>query len=298
MLEHEELHEEAAIRFLALAIFFSAVLVDVDHGQPGRSVFSHAGSVIAPTVKLVTWNVNGIRARDAEVVKLFDEEEPDVAMLQETKSTTEQLPPTVHGLMGLPAYHSIWHGSAGYSGVSLHLKKSRFARPALAHPEFDFETRVAEAHVEDWVFVSMYLPNGGKDFEAKLEFMRSLAAYPATFAGKKLVVAGDLNVARQPIDVHKTQRKPGAIGQRPEERELFEKFLAAGLVDVVRNLAPKGEELYTWWPYWRGLREKNQGWRIDYVLTNETLAARAKDLRVRREFGTSDHAPVVVTFDE
>ena len=88
-------------------------------------------------MKLVTWNVNGIRARDAEVVKLFEEEQPDVAMLQETKSTIEQLPPTLYGLMGLHTYHSIWHGSAGYSGVSVHLKKTRFSRPLhriVLHP--------------------------------------------------------------------------------------------------------------------------------------------------------------------
>ena len=100
------------------------------------------------------------------------------------------------------------------------------------------------------------------------------------------------------MDVHKSQRKPGQIGQRAEERELFEKFLSAGLVDVVRKLAPDQKDLYTWWPYWRGLREKNEGWRIDYVITNEEMAARAKEFRSRREFGTSDHAPLVVTFDE
>jgi exodeoxyribonuclease III len=249
-------------------------------------------------MKLVTWNVNGIRARDAEFLKLLEEEKPDVAMLQETKSTLEQLPPTLYGLMGLPEYHSIWHGSAGYSGVSVHLKKSLFSRPQDAHPEFDFETRVAEAHVADWVFVSMYLPNGGKDFEAKLKFMRALAAYPSTFAGKNVIIAGDLNVARADMDVHRSQRKPGTIGQRAEERELFEKFLAAGLVDVCRKLAPSDKELFTWWPYWRESRARNVGWRIDYVLANEPLASRATEFRVRRDFGTSDHAPVIVTFSD
>jgi exodeoxyribonuclease-3 len=249
-------------------------------------------------VKLVTWNVNGIRARDAELLKLLEEEKPDVFMLQETKSTIEQLPPTLYGLMGLPEYHSIWHGSAGYSGVSVHLKKSVFSRPTDAHPEFDFETRVAEAHVGDWVFVSMYLPNGGKDFEAKLKFMRALAGYPATFPGKNIIIAGDLNVARHDVDIHKSLRKPGLIGTRPEERELFEKFLAAGLVDVIRKLAPDDKELFTWWAYWRNLREKNVGWRIDYVLANEPLASRVKEFKVRREFGTSDHAPVIVTFGD
>jgi exodeoxyribonuclease-3 len=252
-------------------------------------------------VKLVTWNVNGIRARETEVLKLLDEERPDVAMFQETKATLEQLPASLYGLMALPDYHSIWHGSAGYSGVSVHVRKSVFERPKDAHPPFDYETRVAEAHTtskagEPWAFVTMYLPNGGKDFDAKIKFMRALAAYPATFAGKKLLIAGDLNVARADIDVHRSQRKPGLIGQRTEERELFEKFLAAGLVDVCRNLAPDDKHLFTWWPYWRESRERNVGWRIDYVLTQGALADTAKEFRVRREFGTSDHAPVIVDF--
>ena len=264
------------------------------------------------TVKVVTWNVNGIRAREDEFLRLLDEEKPDVAMLQETKATAEQLPASLYGLLGLPAYHSIWHGSAGYSGVSVHLRKDVFERPRDAHPPFDFETRVAEAHAvkksgEPFVFVSMYLPNGGKDYQAKLAFMRALATYPddlvrrsradATFATENIVVAGDLNVARAEMDVHETERKPRATGQRPEERKLFEQFLAAGLVDVCRTLAPEDRELFTWWPYWNEQRARNVGWRIDYVLATRALAARAKESRVRRDFGTSDHAPVVVTFD-
>ena len=249
-------------------------------------------------MKLITWNVNGVRAREAEVLRLFDEEAPDVLMLQETKATLDQLPPSLHGLLALPGYHSIWHGSAGYSGVSLHLKKSRFERPRDAHPPFDYETRVVEAHAGDFVFVSMYLPNGGKDFDAKLAFLRALAEWPHEFAGKNLVVAGDLNVARTDLDVHESERKPRAIGQRPKERELFEKFLAAGLVDVCRKLAPDDAGLFTWWPYWNEQRARNVGWRIDYVLANEPLASRATVSRVRRDFGSSDHAPVIVHFSD
>jgi exodeoxyribonuclease-3 len=263
-------------------------------------------------MKLITWNVNGIRAREAELLRLLAEEKPDVVMLQETKATVEQLPASLYGLLGLPEYHSIWHGSAGYSGVSLHLRKATFARPTDSHPAFDFETRVVEAHVADWVFVSMYLPNGGKDFQAKLGFLGALASYPHSFAGKKLVIAGDLNVARTDLDVHEDERKPRAtdskggnarvlrarapIGQRPKERELFERFLAAGLVDVCRKLAPDDAGLFTWWPYWNEQRARNVGWRIDYVLANEPLASRGTSVRVRRDFGTSDHAPVIVEF--
>jgi exodeoxyribonuclease-3 len=248
-------------------------------------------------VKLITWNVNGIRARESELLALLDEEKPDVVMLQETKATHEQLPATLYGLMAILDYHSIWHGSAGYSGVSVHLRKSTFDKPKAAHPPFDYETRVVEAHVGTWVFVSMYLPNGGKDFDAKLKFMRGLANYPSTLAAEKIVIAGDLNVARADIDVHRSQRKVGLIGQRPDERELFEKLLAGGLVDVCRKLAPDDKNLFTWWPYWRNARERNVGWRIDYVLMNEPLASTVKECRVRREYGTSDHAPVIVLFE-
>jgi len=247
-------------------------------------------------MKVITWNVNGIRARENELLALLDEEKPDVVMLQETKATVEQLPASLYGLMAMLDYHAIWHGSAGYSGVSVLLRKSAWGRPKDSHPPFDYETRVAEAHSGPYVFVSMYLPNGGKDFDAKLKFMRALAAYPATFEGKKVIIAGDLNVARADIDVHRSQRKAGLIGQRSDERELFEKFLAAGLVDVCRKLAPDDKQLFTWWPYWRNARERNVGWRIDYVLVNEPLASTVQESRVRREFGTSDHAPVIVTF--
>ena len=269
-------------------------------------------------MKLVTWNVNGIRAREAELLRLLDEEKPDAVLLQEVKATLDQLPPTLYGLMGLPDYHSLWHGHrlrgsrrdgiAGYSGVSAHLRKSTFDRPAEAHPPFDIETRVVEAHAREratgreWVFVSMYVPNGGKDYPAKLHFLEQLASYPPALSSKTFVIAGDLNVARSDADVHRSQRKPDAIGQRAEERALFEKvFVApdgsARLVDVGRVLAPDDKELFTWWPYWKDSRQRNVGWRIDYVLCPPELAGRATSHRVLREFGTSDHAPVVVTFD-
>jgi exodeoxyribonuclease-3 len=247
-------------------------------------------------VKLITWNVNGIRAREAELLKLLADETPDVVMLQETKATREQLPDTLYGLMALPAYHAVWHGSAGYSGVGVLLRKDKFDRPRDAHPPFDLETRVVEAHAGDQTFVSMYVPNGGKDFEAKMKFLRALAEYPKSL-GERAILAGDLNVARADVDVHRSQRKPGLIGQRVEERELFEKCLSNGLVDVCRDLAPSDKGLFTWWPYWRDSRARNVGWRIDYVLASPALAPRAKELRVMRDFGTSDHAPVVVTFE-
>src|SRR5450432_932697 len=156
---------------------------------PRRAFFCRFCSCWPITMKVITWNVNGIRAREREVLALIDEESPDVLMLQETKAKIEQLPPSLYGLGALPEHHAIWHGNAGYSGVAILLKKSTFERPTDARPPFDFETRVVEAHAGDFVFVSMYLPNGGKDFAAKLGFMEALAEYPKSFAGKKVIVA-------------------------------------------------------------------------------------------------------------
>jgi len=145
---------------------------------------------------------------------------------------------------------------------------------------------------------SVYVPNGGKDFAAKVRFLEGLDGLAASHAaGRALVLCGDLNVTRSDRDVHPKERKPGAMGQRPDERAIVERLLGRGLVDVHRALDPDSEEIFTWWAPWRRLRERNIGWRIDYVLASEALAAKASSCQALREFGTSDHGPVVAVFD-
>jgi exodeoxyribonuclease-3 len=111
-----------------------------------------------------------------------------------------------------------------------------------------------------------------------------------------LVICGDLNVARTDRDVHPKERKPRAIGQLPEERAIIERIISHGLVDVGRAVDPDNDSLFTWWAPWRNLRQRNIGWRIDYVLASERLAGTATRATSMREFGTSDHAPLAVTF--
>ena len=111
------------------------------------------------------------------------------------------------------------------------------------------------------------------------------------------VLCGDLNVARTEMDVHPKERKPRTIGQLPEERELLERIISRGLVDLGRALDPDNEQLFTWWPPWRNMRERNIGWRLDYILASASLAARATRCPVYREVGTSDHGPVVAEFE-
>jgi exodeoxyribonuclease-3 len=110
-------------------------------------------------------------------------------------------------------------------------------------------------------------------------------------------MCGDLNVARTDMDVHSKERKPRAIGQLPEERALIERIASRGLVDVLRALDPDNAELFTWWAPWRNMKQRNIGWRLDYVLAAQPIAARASSCVVHREVGTSDHGPVVAVFD-
>ncbi len=248
-------------------------------------------------MKVVTWNVNGIRARMEQVVALIAEEKPDILCLQETKAAPDQLSDS---LFALSEYVNYWHGvKGGYSGVSLHVRRGAFAEPPeFSHPSFDYETRVAVVALGNLRFASIYLPNGGKEYAPKLTFLGDLGAWAQgiTAAGRELVICGDLNVAIADIDVHPSQRDATVIGQRAEERELFARMFSAGLVDVGRKLAPDDERLFSWWPYWRQARERNIGWRIDYVLASTALAARATECAVRSKFGSSDHAPVVAVF--
>jgi exodeoxyribonuclease-3 len=248
-------------------------------------------------VKIATWNVNGIRARQAELQQFIDREQPDVLCLQEIKAAIEQLPVWLCDIEG---YWCYWHGGKGYSGVGLHVRKATWPeRPDFHHPSFDTEHRIVAARLPPATIASIYVPNGGKDLDAKMRFLEAMERYAGEFqaSGAPLVMCGDMNVARTDMDVHPKERKPRAIGQLPEERALIERILSRGLVDVHRRLDPDNAELFTWWAPWRNLRQRNIGWRLDYVLASESLAARVQSCVVQREVGTSDHGPVIATFD-
>jgi exodeoxyribonuclease-3 len=247
-------------------------------------------------VKIATWNVNGIRAREVQVLELVHREHPDVLCLQEIKAPPARVPASLCALEG---YHCLWHGETAYSGVGLHVRRELLtAPPTFVHPPFDIETRIAAVDVPGATIASVYVPNGGKDYPAKLRFLEAMErwAADAAAAGRILVVAGDLNVARTDLDVHAKERKPGAIGQREDERALIDGIVGHGLVDVGRAVDPTNDGLFTYWAPWRNLRQRNIGWRIDYVLASAPLAARVHRCAVLADFGTSDHAPVVAEF--
>jgi exodeoxyribonuclease-3 len=245
-------------------------------------------------MRIATWNVNGIRARAEQFRAWLDRERPDVVCLQELKAEATQIPVQC----APPDYHVYWHARKGYSGVSLHIRKGLVtADPLFSHAAFDFESRFVHAELGDLVVASVYVPNGGKDYAAKLAFMARLTEWAGQIqaGGRKLVLCGDINITRAEMDVHPKERKATAIGQRPEERSLFADLLGAPLVDVGRALDPENPNLFTWWAPWRDLRARNIGWRLDYVLASPAVAARAQGCVVQAQVGTSDHAPVVMT---
>ena len=252
-------------------------------------------------MKIATWNVNGIRARQGQLLEWLEREKPDVVCLQEIKASLDQL---TFDLRDLEGYWGHWHGGKGYSGVALLFAKSFApAGPAIVHPVFDFEQRACTATVAtpagEITFASIYVPNGGKDFPAKMQFLEGIETWvaEAQMAGKALILCGDLNVARSDMDIHPKERKPNQVGARPDERALFEQILSHDLVDVGRAMDPTNDNLFTWWAPWRNLRQRNIGWRIDYVMATSWVAAKARSITVQREVGTSDHGPLIAEFD-
>ncbi len=248
-------------------------------------------------LKVTTWNVNGIRARKEQVLTWIEREAPDVLCLQELKAARDKVPAE---LRELPGYVSYFHGHPGYSGVALLFKRKTFApAPRFSHPEFDHETRIVLAQAAGITFASIYVPNGGKDFSAKVRFLDALDALAeaAQARNESLILCGDLNVTREARDVHRSLRNPDQIGQTSGERAQLARLLGRGLVDLSRKFEPDNDQLYTWWAPWRNNRERNIGWRLDYILCSEVLAAHAVTCTHHREFGTSDHGPVQAVFD-
>lgn len=246
-------------------------------------------------MKIATWNVNGIRARGEQVHAWMQSARPDVLCLQETKAPAALVPPA---LLEMDDYWSYWHGFKGYSGVALLVRKELSPEPPkFVHPAFDMENRIVVAAVGGITVASIYVPNGGKNFEGKLRFLQAMREYASGFreAGDPLVLCGDLNVAHTPMDVHPKERG-SFTGQLPVERALIDDILATGLVDLGRAMAPDDEGLFTWWAPWRQMKQRNIGWRLDYVLPSEALAKTASGCVVEREVGTSDHAPVVAVW--
>lgn len=264
-------------------------------------------------LKIYSWNVNGIRAvvRKGLFEPFLKEHDPDILCLQETKATRDQTE------IDLPQYEEFWNSAErkGYSGTAIFSKipplnvyegfpediqeAYNFATDGYGDP--NTEGRVITAEFEQFYLVGVYTPNAKTDLSRiplrHEHWDPAFLAYCKRLEEKKPVVfCGDLNVAHTENDLARPKENEGKKGFTKEEREGFQNFLDAGFVDTFR-MFHEGNGYYTWWTHWAKARERNVGWRIDYVLVSRELRDKVKNAQIHPDVMGSDHCPVSLTLD-
>ena len=244
-------------------------------------------------MKLISWNVNGLRAcMKKGFEEFFREEDADIFCVQETKLQEGQIDFCPEG------YHCYWNYAErkGYSGTAVFAKKEPLEVVyGIGMDEHDHEGRVITLEYENFYFVTVYTPNSQSELarlsyrmqweDAFRDYLKELDVH------KPVIVTGDLNVAHQEIDLKNPKTNRKNAGFTDEERAKFQELLDAGFTDTYRVLYPDKVE-YSWWSYRFRAREKNAGWRIDYFLISSSVRDRLADARIRTEVMGSDHCPV------
>ncbi len=252
-------------------------------------------------MKIITWNINGIRAAlGKNALNWAFKQKPDLLCLQEVKAREEQLNEEQRSQLKMPF---VWNAAQrpGYSGTATFFKKTPDEIvTGMGAEEFDVEGRVIQTVQNGFRLFNIYFPNGqrGRDrVEYKLAFYQHLLKLCDSLhkKGEQLVITGDFNTAHQPIDLKNPEENETTSGFLPEEREWVQKFLEHGFVDAYRSLYPEKVQ-YTWWTYRFAARQRGIGWRIDYFLVSESLMPRVKDVIIHEEITGSDHCPVELIF--
>lgn len=251
--------------------------------------------------KIITWNVNGIRANARNgFLEWLQQEKPHVLCLQETKASPADLD---EALLQPPGYTTTWTPAVkkGYSGVAAFWRKGY--KPLQIEPlgdaEFDDEGRVQLLHYDAYTIINAYFPNSqaeGARLPYKLRFCQAVMAYCEKLrrGGRHVIVCGDYNIAHKEIDLARPKQNVKSPGFLPEERAFMDDFTAAGYIDTFRHFCEDPGH-YTWWSYRARAREKNVGWRIDYHCVNEEFLPAVKECRILSDVMGSDHCPVLLT---
>lgn len=250
--------------------------------------------------RILSWNVNGIRA--AEKKGLFGylkEENPDVLCIQETKAQIDQLSQDF-----FPEEYSFSFQSAqrkGYSGTAFYAKEKPLDVEILGEKDFDIEGRTQIIHFDKYSILNNYFPNSqaeGARIDYKIAFCDALLekAQDLVNKGRNVLICGDYNIAHKPIDLANPKQNEKNPGFLPEERAWMDKFTSLGWVDTFRALHPEPEQ-YTWWSYRMKARERNIGWRIDYHCVNEDFNDKVVESRICPQVMGSDHCPVEIHLD-
>ncbi len=245
-------------------------------------------------MKLISWNVNGLRAAVGKgFSEFFSAAAPDILCLQETKLQAGQIS------LGTPDYFQYWNYAEkkGYSGTAIFTRREpREVLLGLGIPEHDREGRVITLDLGDFYMVTVYTPNsqdGLRRLDYRMEWEDAFRAYLCALDEKKpVVVCGDMNVAHQPIDLKNPDTNHKSAGFTDEERAKFSRLLESGFTDTFRHLYPDQTDAYSWWSYRARARERNVGWRIDYFLVSRRLEGQVAEAAILPEVLGSDHCPV------
>ena len=248
-------------------------------------------------IRILCWNVNGIRAVERKgFLEWLQQESPDILCLQETKAQPDQIS---YELQQPPGYYAYWNfpQRKGYSGVATLTKEKPIrVQNGLGIKRFDVEGRVIIAEYPEFTLFNVYFPNGKQSeerlkykmdfYDAFLDFIDSMKA-----RGEKLIICGDVNTAHKEIDLARPKENEDVSGFLPMEREWMDKFVAHGFIDTFRYFN-KEPNHYTWWSLRTRARERNIGWRLDYVFVSENLLSSVSEAGIRPDITGSDHCPV------
>ena len=245
-------------------------------------------------MKLISWNVNGIRACVQKgFLDFFNEVDADIFCIQESKMQEGQLE------LELEGYHQYWNYAEkkGYSGTAIFTKQEPISvQYGIGIEEHDHEGRVITLEFDDFYMVTVYTPNSQdelKRLDYRMQWETDFLAYLKKLEEKKGVIfCGDLNVAHKEIDLKNPKTNRRSAGFTDEERGKFSEVLAAGFVDTFRHFYPELEGAYSWWSYRMNARARNAGWRIDYFCVSECLKDRLQDAKILTDVMGSDHCPV------
>ncbi|CAC97124.1 exodeoxyribonuclease III [Listeria innocua] len=245
-------------------------------------------------MKLISWNVNGLRAAVKKgFLEYFEEVDADIFCLQETKLQEGQIE------LDLPAYKDYWNYAVkkGYSGTAIFTKVEPLSvQYGLGVPEHDTEGRVITLEFEDFYMVTVYTPNSQaelKRLDYRMTFEDAILEYVKNLdKTKPVVLCGDLNVAHEEIDLKNPKTNRKNAGFSDEERAKFSAFLDAGFIDSFRYFYPDLTDAYSWWSYRMNARARNTGWRIDYFVVSERLKDKLVDAKIHADVLGSDHCPV------
>lgn len=252
-------------------------------------------------MRIISWNVNGIRsAYKKGLLDFIKKENPNIFCLQEIKSNLSDIPNEITELKGYNKYYNTAN-KKGYSGVLVFSKeKPKKITDKLGLSRFDKEGRFLSLEFAKFTLINIYLPHGGRkkeNLDYKLKVYTSLLNHIKRVKNKKVVLIGDFNVAHNEIDLARPKNNKNNIMFTKEEREQIDRIISLDFIDTFRVFNKK-EGNYTWWPYFANARQRNIGWRIDYIFMTKNMLPQLKKAEILKEVNGSDHCPIAINLSD